>query len=79
MSPSHVAHAAVAVRAAGERGLRDPGAPAHAAQPRHPVRVAGPLRGGRAALQAGARGPGEDLRPRPPRRGHHVEHTGFGL
>ena len=51
-------------RAAGR--LRDPRAAAHPAQPGDPVRLAGPLRGGRAPLQAGPGGPGEDLGPRPP-------------
>lgn len=64
-------------RAAGR--LRDPRAAAHAAQPGHPVRLAGPLRGGRAPLQAGAGGPGEDVRPRPPGCGHHAEHPGLGV
>ena len=59
--------------------LRDPRAAAHAAQPGDPVRLAGPLRGGRAPLQAGPGGPGEDLGPRPPRRGHHAEHPGLGV
>lgn len=59
--PSDVPYPAVSVRAAGERRVRDPGPAAHAAQPGDPVRVSGSLRGGGAALQAGARGPGEDL------------------
>lgn len=59
--------------------LRDPSSTAHPAQPGHPVRLTGALRGGRAALQAGPGGPGEDFRPRPPGRGHHAQHPGLGV
>lgn len=76
---SHVPHTAVTVRATSELGLRDPGASPHTAQPGDTVRVAGPLRGGRAAVQAGPGGPGEDLGPRPSRCRHNAQHSRAGL
>lgn len=59
--------------------LRDPSPPKNPAQPGHPVRVPGQVRSGRPPLQAGTGGPGEDLRSRPPRRGHHAQHPGLSL
>ncbi|RXM90889.1 Kinesin light chain 1 [Acipenser ruthenus] len=58
---------------------QDPGSAPHPPQPGDPVRLPGALRGGRAALQAGLGGPGEDLGPRPSRCGHHAQHPGTRL
>jgi regulator of replication initiation timing len=60
--PRYVSHAAqpVAVVAAGERRLRNPGPASHSAQPGDPVRFAGAVRGGGAAVQAGIGGFGKD-------------------